>query len=708
MKGSNEGSGPAIPEEKLDRLLRAYGVEKEFIEFSGNVAQIALENRLNILAALGVSVGSEAEADRLLEMQERCRWEDWIEPVSLVEAGSSFLCFACREEEEDFLFQWHLVLEDGRRLEGEVRPADFPLRETRQAGARQYRLRHIPLPELPPGYHDLSLSNGEKWSTAALIAAPRRCYEPEWLQQGRRVWGLSAQLYSLCSEGDWGMGDFGDLRELIRQAADLGADFILLNPFHALDIRHPENASPYSPIDRRFLNPLYIDIYAAEDFQESAAARALVESGEFQRELAILRQCDQVDYRGVFGLKYRAYELMYRQFRQSHLKSASPRSKAFETWLSDHDDSLTAFGRFQADIGVPGLPSAADPWFHLYLQWLAEGQLESCQQLALQSGMKLGLVRDLAVGGGIDSCEVKTNPGLFCLDARIGAPPDNFNPEGQNWGLPPIRPDVLRQSRFAHYIALLRENMRSCGALRIDHVMGLMRLWWCPTDGTNAAGAYVRYPVDELFAILRLESQRARCVVVGEDLGVVPPEIRRYIDESGLLSNVIFYFEKYDGWHFKRPEHYPPRALAIIANHDVPTLKGWWNGHDLELRRQLGLIGDDQQLAREREHRRGEKGQVLQWLDDQNRLPERWRDRDLERPFDAELCAAILHNCGASASLLVSVQLDDVAGMESPVNVPGIGAEYPSWRRKIPIPLRELFQRGETRQVLEGVRQERP
>lgn len=708
MVEKRQGNVLAVAEDKLDRLLRAYGVEREFIEFSGNVARIPLENRLRILAALGLEPRNEADVDQLLREDAARHWKQWVESVVLLHLPQPCLPLALREGEEGIRLHWRIDLEEGGCLEGDFLPADFAPSESHECQDGRFTRRRIPLPALPAGYHDLHLRAGERAQSCRLIAAPPRCHEPDWLKADRRLWGISVQLYSVCSERDWGIGDFHELRNVIELSAAQGADFILLNPFHALDIQYPENASPYSPVDRRFLNPLYIDIPAEPDFEGAEQVPALREDPAFKAALEALRRKSEVDYPGVFRLKYQAFGLMYRHFQAEHLGKGSPRAEAFQRFQDENGEILATFARFQAAIGVAGAEAGSEPGFHAYLQWLAQSQLEACQALALEKGMKVGLIRDLAIGGGTESCEVRSNPELFCLEARIGAPPDNFNPDGQNWGLPPMRPDVLKQTAFSHYVTLLRQNMKDCGALRIDHVIGLMRLWWCPTDGTNASGAYVHYPVEELFAILRLESQRARCLVIGEDLGVVPPAIRRYIDESGLLSNVIFYFEKYDGWHFKKPEHYPHRALAIIANHDVPTLKGWWDMSDLVLRRQLGLITSDEQLARDREYRRNEKYQVLEWLAGQQMLPAEWWDRRVEKPFDTNLASAIIRCCGSASSLLVSVQLDDLAGMEKPVNIPGIGSEYPNWRRRIPVPMDELFDREDTRRMLAGLQQERP
>jgi 4-alpha-glucanotransferase len=230
-----------------------------------------------------------------------------------------------------------------------------------------------------------------------------------------------------------------------------------------------------------------------------------------------------------------------------------------------------------------------------------------------------------------------------------------------------------------------------------------MRLWWCPDDGSNASGAYVHYPVDALFAILRLESVRARCVVIGEDLGVVPPEIRRYLDEGRLYSNALFYFEKYDGWHFRKPEHYKEMALAMVANHDVPPLAAWWNGNDLALRRGIGLVPNDDKLKQEQDHRNGEKGQLLQWLDEQGLLPEEWRDRDTNRRLDATLRFALVTACSRVASRMLSVQLEDLAGVDTPVNIPGTSSEYPNWRRKIPITLDTIFANADVQDLLRAL-----
>ena len=695
---------------KLDRLLHSCGIASEFIEFSGNVARIPRANRLHILHAMGIAVDSAEQLDTLLLEREAADYMRWLPAVVVQTEGDTacVLTFDARAPEElaaegGKLF-WRLLLEDGGILTGACEPAALPLLSLHTIGTRVFERRQFQLPPLPQGYHQAEFSSLGRKQGSLVIVAPHCTWQPECLR--RKLWGLSAQLYSLRSASNWGIGDFADLLQLVAGAAEQKAAFILLNPLHALDLRYPENASPYSPIDRRYLNPLYIAPALCEEFN-APAVQGQVATGEFQAKLAHLRDIAHVDYTGVHALKFDILARMYRVFREQQDAVQGQRGQRFRAFVDRGGDELAQFAANQASLFAASDGANSELDFHLWLQWLAQEQLEACQHAALQGGMGLGLVRDLAVGSSIDGSEVRGNPGLFCTHARIGAPPDNFNPEGQNWGLPPIIPARLQDTRFAHFVALLRANMRACGALRIDHVMALMRLWWCPDDGSNASGAYVHYPVDALFGILRLESVRARCAVIGEDLGVVPPEIRRYLDEGRVYSNAVFYFEKYDDWHFRRPEHYKELALAMIANHDVPPLASWWNGGDLLLRRSIGLIANDDKLRQETEHRNGERGQLLQWLDEQGLLPGAWQDRDTSRQFDASLRLALVTACAGVASKLLSLQLDDLAGADTPVNIPGTSAEYPNWRRKIPVALDTLFANTDSQAMLRALAEAR-
>lgn len=678
--------------EALERLLHAHGVAAHYIDFVGNVVEIPLENRLRVLREMGVDLPPDNDVGAYVQEQDDRRRQRLLPDVMLLGIGSDHVPLQNVAPVAGREVRWTLRGETGDTVGGTFVPGE-------EDGCRA-----IAVPALAMGYYRLHIDAGPESASTFIIVAPERAFEPAFRREGRRLWGISAQLFALGSARNWGIGDFTDLENLVTEVAARGGDFILLNPLHALDIQAPENASPYSPTDRRFLNPLYIDPAATAEYGHETVQAWLREQNMAQR-VAPLRESGQVLYAQTQTLKYTLYDRLYRQFREH---ADGDRDAAFRAFVDSGGAGLQRFARYQAGRDIGAIPSAGDPGFHLYLQWLAAAQLDRVQALAMDKGMHLGLVRDLAVGATDDSFEVLDNPGLFCRSARIGAPPDHFNPQGQNWGLTPITPRALEDSGFDHFIQLLRTNMRACGALRLDHIMALMRLWWCPVDGPNAAGAYVHYNTDALFAILRLESARAGCMIIGEDLGVVPPEIRGYIADSAILSNTIFYFEKYDGVSFRKPEHYNPQALAIITNHDVPTLKAWWNTSDLALRRRIGMIENDEALRQESEARARDKQGLLQMLADVHLIPGDWLDRNIDRPFDLSLCTAIIRACARSTSALVSIQLDDLAGLETPINIPGTNQEYGNWRRKVPGPLHELFARDEVAAMLAPLQEERP
>ena len=659
--------GPA-----LERLLSLMGVAGHYIDYSGATIPIPLDNRLNILAAMGICVGDDQAVEQALHDLNQRLAARLVPPAAVCPAGQPHeLSLHQPLDLPDGALRWRITREDGTVIEHQADATGLPEAGPQAETPDGISLRRLPLPPLPAGYHQLSVTAAGRTASCRLIAAPPRCHEPDWLRDNQRLAGLSVQLYSLRSDRNWGMGDFTDLDNLLRQAAAAGVDFVVLNPLHVLDSLWPERCSPYSPLDRRFLNPLYIDVEREPDFLDCRSARDYVARPAFGERLAELRRETLVDYGSVARLKMVALSKMFRHFSRQHLEADTPRAREFLRWEAEKGQPLQDFAGFEAQRHRLTLDQSRHARFHCYLQWLTESQLEASQQLALTSGMRVGLVRDLAVGGNAGSAEVQLNPGLFRTGASIGAPPDHLAPQGQNWGLPPMDPNALRESGFAHFIELLRDNLSHCGGLRIDHVMSLLRLWWCPEAQGEAAkgaegrtgsraGAYVFYPVDELFAILRLESQRRGCLVIGEDLGVVPPEIRQHMSQSAVLSNVLFYFEKYDPVQFRKPEHYPPRALAMVANHDVPTLAAWWNKVDLELRQRIGLLNDAQERAQAIGQRESDLIQILHWLDSQGALPDTWRDFNIHRPFDSLLCAAIQTVCGRSPSQLVSLQLEDL------------------------------------------------
>ncbi|PIW59501.1 4-alpha-glucanotransferase [Shewanella sp. CG12_big_fil_rev_8_21_14_0_65_47_15] len=530
-----------------------------------------------------------------------------------------------------------------------------------------------------------------------LMVAPRAAYQGvlSATLQGKRhkPWGVSVQLYSLRSDSQWGMGDFGDLEELIAFLASHGADFIQLNPLHALDIAAPEHPSPYSPCDRRRLNPLYIHLQSVPEYEPLASEFT---SSCWQEAIAALNRNNWLDYPKVSELKYRAFARLYGVFCEVHLAKETPRAKRFNDFVAEQGAALVEFA--QAESLRSPRAIAQDEGFYLYLQFVAETQLQLCQLRAKEAGMGIGLIRDLAVGAALQGVEVQANSEQFCLNASIGAPPDPFAPQGQNWGLTPLDPVKLKQHDYRHFIELIRANMENCGALRIDHVMGLLRLWWWPLEKQLGGGAYVYYPVETLLAIVCLESQRARCIVIGEDLGLVPPDIIHRLYHGGIYSNELFYFCK-EGQGFKLPSQYKSQSLMMLANHDVPTLVAWWCGSDLHLRRQLTLFASDGQLDEALTAREYEKQQLVSLLIQQKLLP----DSAAQEVDINELLTAWMTLGASGCSALYSVQWCDLLGDRHAVNIPGTWLEYPNWQRRLPLGVTQAKTRGEIRQRLQNI-----
>ena len=693
MTDSREAREPPVSD-RLLKLLDVMGIGSTYIDYGGSDVQIPLSDRLKVLQLMGIDPEDEAAVSRALEEHARLQPGNPLPRRTIVATESHQLALYFTPAMLARQYRWHLTTASGECLDGVVTGETLPEQGHTTVADQEYSLRRWSMPALAEGYHELTVSGDEGPVSAFIVRAPARCYEPDWLQCRQRLGGLSVQVFSLRSGRNWGMGDFTDLCQTIRAAAAQGVDFIVINPLHALDLDAPQNCSPYSPMDRRYLNPLYIDLEAVPEFAVCEQVRAQVAETAFRDRIQQLRDYDAVDYDAVAAIKLPLLAMLYTCFRDGS-GSGGERTLDYQRWVDGKGSALQAYADFEARRHRPHSHQHGqlwrDPGFHSYLQFLADEQLRVCQELAGRCGMTLGLVRDLAVGGKNDSAEVLLNPGLFSTTASIGAPPDAFAPQGQNWGLPPLQPAALEASRFAHFIELVRDNMAHCGALRIDHVMALMRLWWCPGDDSGSAGAYVYYPVDALFAILRLESQYRRCVVIGEDLGVVPPEIRRHIEDSAVISNLLFYFEKYDSIHFRHPRDYQPMALAMVANHDVPTLKAWWDRSDLELRRSIGLLDGDAEYDEMLKARESDLIQILHWLQEQGLLPAPWQDFNIHRPFDVALCRALLVANGHAASVLVSTQLADLLLMETPVNIPGTASEYPNWRTKLPVAVDEVF-----------------
>jgi 4-alpha-glucanotransferase len=452
----------------------------------------------------------------------------------------------------------------------------------------QKLLRALGCPASTPAEIERAL-HGRAAPPAAGRGGRQRCFTMADLGRDR-LWGLTVQLYGLTSARNWGIGDFTDLAELAETMAGFGAAAIGINPLHALFPAEPGHCSPYSPSSRQFLNPLYVDLEALPEWRE--VAPTLLDDVHFAETLKAVRSADLIDYPAVAGLKRRAFEAVFRAFEASELQRSTPRGKAFLAFVEQGGLAVARFACFEAlhehaqekDLGwswrswPDGLGDPASDAvrrfaeehadrirFSQFQQWVADEQLGRTQARALAAGMPLGLYRDLAVAVDPAGAAAWSHQQAIAGGVAVGAPPDQFNPLGQNWGLAPFSPAGLLAEEFDPLRADIDANMRHAGALRIDHVMGLMRLFWIPEGAAPEDGAYVTYPLDRLLAVVGEESTARRCLVIGEDLGTVAPGFRRKMAAAGLMSYRLFYFERSRAGGLKAPKHYPENALVSVS-----------------------------------------------------------------------------------------------------------------------------------------------
>ena len=572
----------------------------------------------------------------------------------------------------------------------------------------------IKLPQLACGYYTLSAETGGKCRLVRLIVAPESVYQPKLLANGGRMNGLTMHLYSLRSERNWGIGDFTDLLNLMKYAAEKKLDFVGINPLHALFTSKPAFASPYSPSSREWLNPIYLDIEKVGAFTYNEQLKNWLAQPKIRQRIAALRVTETVTYTAVWACKRDALHMAFNAFEQDTCEVAENERAAFEAFVLEKGKALQGFGLFEAldqyysrpgQVGWQSWPSefhqpdgeAVEKFarshereirFYMWLQWLCAEQLHEVNQAAAEYGVKLGIYGDLAVGVARGSADTWLNRQDYCMDVSVGAPPDPLGPTGQNWNLPPLNPSMLKHTSYEKFAHLLRENMRLYGVLRIDHVMSLCRLWWVLNDKTADFGAYVHYDAEVTFAILALESQRNRCVIIGEDLGTVPDQARYLLHRYQVFSYKVMYFSK--GWNgFQLPEEYPEQAITVISTHDVAPLAGYWIGKDLDTMFKLGTLPDAAAFQTALDEREHDKADLLDKLKETGCL-----GADVQMPAKAdETLLAALHKYGAlSRSKLYAVQLENLLGVIDNLNVPGVTEGYPNWAQKMPVSLEDFLQ----------------
>lgn len=710
-----------MEETAIDRLAGRCGIERAYWDIWGEKQVVSRPTLLALLKTMGLDVESEIDAARALADMEQKRGERLVDPVRVFTENTSAMRIPLRlpTGSLDSTFEWILMQEDGQQHGDTFLPSE--LEHTRTENNEHFVECILePGPAPAPGYHWLEIREVHLPHEARilrgklrLIVTPGLCYMPSGLEGQGRVWGPAVQLYAVSSSRNWGVGDLTDLADLVKWSGDIGAGIIGVSPLNHLFPTHPEHTSPYSPSSRLHLNELYIDVEAVNDFHECEKAKKTVLNPEFQARLTALRETELIDYPEVAAVKRPVLEMLFQHFREHHLKPETQRGGAFRDFQGAGGEALFSFGVFQAlqeffhskNPDAWGWQSWPGPYqnpqsqevknfavqhrdrveFHQYLQWQATLQLREAGRRAMEAGLKVGLYQDLPLGVDPAGFETWSHHELYALGARIGAPPDDFNLKGQDWGLPPFVPARLKETAYEPFAAVLRANMGHAGAVRIDHVMQLMRLFWVPPGRPPSEGAYVHYPFKDLLGILALESRRNRCLVIGEDLGTVPEEIREELLRIGVLSYRLLYFEKNDDGSFKKPGDYPEQALVAVTTHDLPTLYGFWRGEDMAAKERLGMFPTDESRQVQILARFEDRVRLLFALEQEALLPEGTAPDPgslPEMPFD--LATAIYRYLAKTPSKILMFQLEDVLGQAEQVNLPGTTHEYPNWKRKLP------------------------
>lgn len=693
----------------LEALAQDHGIALTYRDIWSHERRAEPGVLSTLLQAMGVDTASDASLAQALRDEQRARWGRVLPPYALPVGAQTPIVLRLADELWPTTLRWRVIEEGGVTHEGSLRAADCRELERARVDAREHAAFEWRLPlALPAGYHRLQLLLEERpLGEALLIVAPRSCHRPQALRGGARVWGVAVQLYALRSARNWGIGDYSDLGAVVDQWGRRGAAIVGVNPLHALFPHNPAHASPYSPSSRSFLNALYLDIEAVPEFAACDAAQQRVAAPAFQARLLALRASPLVDYPGVAEAKWPLLELLYAQFREQHLNGNTPRAQAFAAFCDQHGAALQRHACFEAlqehfcrdDPSVWGWPAWPLAYRHpegpavqqfalahrervqffAYVQWLCDEQLAAVARRARALG--IGLYNDLAVAADRAGADAWSDQQELALTASIGAPPDEFNAEGQNWGLPPPIPRSLERSGFSAFTRTLRAGMRHAGALRIDHVMALMRLYWTAGGGSAEHGAFVHYPFDALLTIVRLESQRHRCLVIGEALGTVPTGLRERLADAGVLSYRVLIFERDPRHGYPAAPSLPHDAMLVATTHDLPTLAGWWQGYDLTLRAQLGLLDDAVPALRERAR---ERAQLLDALVREQLLNAGTESVAAGAAMTPALARAVHRYLARSASQMMLAQLEDVCLQLDQVNLPGTTDAHPNWCRKLP------------------------
>lgn len=725
------------------------GIEPAYYDVRGRLHQMPEETLAALLQAMGSAGDTPEEVEREIGLEMEKDWLRLTDPVivapvsALPEEIKFFIPIPDEMRDLDIrsALQVRLAVEEegGNQRLNVFEAEEIGFGEARELAGKLIQQAVISFPTgLPLGRHRLVLTVSQAGALheapIQVILVPDRIYGPPVLRGSGKRAGLMVALHGLRSQRNWGIGDFGDLKTLIDWAAEnLGVDVIGLLPLHALGNREPYNISPYYPSSRFYRNFVYLDVPRIEEVCSSPAIQEWLASAAVEERMEALRRSPWVDYEAVAALKAEALEQAFRVFweRQCVPSGAGgPRRKAFETYLRREGDFLDRYATFCAleehFRSLPAGPSVWQKWppeyrnpasrevrefrekhgqrvlYHQYLQWQIDEQLAETRATLRKRGAGLGLYLDLALG--IDPCgaDAWAYQDFLVPGIKAGAPPDDFAPQGQDWGFQPSRKEKNRADGYRLVAEELRRNLPPGGALRIDHVMKYFRLFWIPEGEKAGRGGYVRDNFEDLVRVLALESVRSRTLIIGEDLGTVPDEVREILQRLGVFSYRLFYFEKDDAGNFHNPQDYPEQALAAISTHDLPTLAGYWALRDIEIRRDLGIITDPEQVRAARLERIHDKRRIIDLLFRNGFIDQEAACRlqaQAEPEITPELHRGIIGFLVSTPSKLVVLNQEDLFLEPDQQNLPGTTTQYPNWKRKMHYSLEELANNPGVREL---------
>jgi 4-alpha-glucanotransferase len=693
--------------DQLHQLAQLLGVQTSYYDVMGQEQHASAEALIPVLHSLGAQLARFDDAEQAHRHARQELWRRWVEPVAVAWDGRPSELLVRLPTSCAGKLSCALRFETGEVREWNWEPDQAPLQESAVVEGVSYQVRRLVLPGgLSAGYHQLVLSTEGRRAECLVLSAPSRSYQRTGAES-QDAWGVFLPLYALHSRRSWGAGDFSDLEALTEWVFSLGGGIVATLPLLASFLDEPFEPGPYSPASRLFWNEFYLDVARIPEWQSSPKAQALVEAGDFQHEVAALQAEPLVDYRRQMGLKRRVLEELARSFFS---RPSPERQAALQRFLGSHPQ-VEDYARFRA-VGE----KRRAPWpawserlqagrvtpddydkeckdYHLFVQWQAHEQLQQLAARARSSGP--GFYLDLPLGVNPDSYDVWREREAFATGMAAGAPPDPFFARGQNWGFPPLHPERIRDQGYRYVVAYLRHHLQLAGILRIDHMMGFHRLFWVPHGQEARAGVYVRYPADELYAVFSIESHRSRSVLVGEDLGTVPPEVRPTMEQHNVDRMYVLQYELQPQYHNALTQVYSG-SVASLNTHDMPPFAAFWQGLDVQERINLGIL-DEAIGNEEKQRRRGLLEALIRSLRIAGRL------HDSTEPLD--VLQACLNYMSAGPGHVVLANLEDLWLETESQNVPGTWRERPNWQRKARYSLEAMRDRPEVLRILREMNQ---